>query len=402
MPTSTGGGSSGAMSFPSGASSISTGGSGSSSSFASASASTSTRPGDVSGATMPASVGSPPSHERTLSVSMSPPPRMRQRAASSGGNGSGYFYGATTMTEVQQPHVRGRTASSAFTVKGEVRLSTDLVVVEVVVDARMFGDGGASGYAVDVKARRRVGLVVTSGGDERHLEDAVGLSAFEERGDASLTPTTTTPLASSPSLVLSSSQQEELDLPFICTVHTMPSSPLHSSGLSAEAPSRNLLRLSLPTAQYRVSSVRDPLTGEMRGAKPKPDWLDEMEREGGGLVVEVGVRALGVGEKGSSVKDKGGKVWVNIAGKSREVGVVGEKESLTNLGREELLDDRVARMGILSRCVCVFFALHFPFFFLFIFLSSNDHSSSACFIFTSTIRAVIYTLNARTLIYFWK
>lgn len=291
---------------------------------------------------------------------------MRQRAASSGGNGSGYFYGATRMTEVQQPHVRGRTASSAFTVKGEVRLSTDLVVAEVVVDARMFGDGGASGYAVDVKARRRVGLVVSGGGDERHLEDAVGLSAFEERGDASLTPTTTTPLASSSSLVLSSSQ-EELDLPFICTVHTMPSSPLHSSGLSAEAPSRNLLRLSLPTAQYRVSSVRDPLTGEMRGAKPKPEWLEEMEREGGGLVVEVGVRALGVGEKGSSVKDKGGKVWVNIAGKSREVGVVGEKESLTNLGREELLDDRVARMGILSRCVCVFFALHFPFFFSFHF-----------------------------------
>jgi hypothetical protein len=370
MPTSISGG---AMSFPSGASSISTGGSGS---LASASASTSTRPGDVSGAMMmPASVVSPPppsSHERT--VSMSPPPRMRQRAASSGGNGvvstssSGYFYGATTTAamEVQPPHVRGRTASSAFTVKGEVKLSTDLVVVEVVVDARMFGDGG---YAVDVKARRRVGLVVPDGGggDERHLGDAVGLSALEEGGDANLTPmptpTTTTPLASSPSLV-SSSRQEELDLPFICTVHTMPSSPLHSSGLSAEAPSRNLLRLSLPTAQYRVSSVRDPLTGEMRGAKPKPEWLEEMEREGGGLVVEVGVRALGVGEKGSSVKGKASKAWVNIAGKSREVGVVGEKESLTNLGREELLDDRVARMGILSRCVALrFFALHSLFFF---------------------------------------
>ena len=367
MPTSVG-----AMSFPSGASSISTGGSGSSS-LASASASTSTRPGDVSGAMMPASVVTPPSHGRTLSsMSVSPPPRMRQRAASSGGSGvvssssstSGYIYGTTmtTAAEAQQPHVRGRTASSAFTVKGEVKLSTDLVVVEVVVDARMFGDAGAGGYAVDVKARKRAGLVVAGGGggdEERALRDAVRLSALKEGGDASLTPTTTTtPLASTSSLV-SSSQQEELDLPFICTVHTMPSSPLHSSGLSAEAPSRNLLRLSLPTAQYRVSSVRDPLTGEMRGAKPKPEWLEEMEREGGGLVVEVGVRALGVGEKGSSVKGKGGRVWVNVAGKGKEVGVVGEKESLTNLGREELLDDRVARMGILSRCVASFFTLHF-------------------------------------------
>jgi hypothetical protein len=255
--------------------------------------------------------------------------------------------------------VRGRTASSAFTVKGEVRLSTDLVVVEVVVDARMFGDGGAgvSGYAVDVKARRRAGLVV--GGDaERRLGDVVKLSKLEEEGgDASLAPTTM-PSSSSPSLV--SEQQQELELPFICTVHTMPSSPLHSSGLSAEAPSRHLLRLSLPTAQYRVSSVRDPLTGEMRGAKPKPAWLEEMEREGGGLVVEVGVRALGVGEKDASVKAKGGRVWVNVAGKGREVGVVGEKESLTNLGREELLDDRMARMGILSRCV-FFFVRSTPF-----------------------------------------
>ena len=313
------------MSFPSGTTDA-TGASGSS-----ASASTSSRAGNVSGG---ANV-TPGSPSRTSSMSKSPPPRIRQRAASSSSSSGNYYYGTTAGAETQ-PYVRGRTASSAFTVKGEVRLSTDLVVVEVVVDARMFGDDGASGYAVDVKARKRAGLVVVGDGD------AIALSVLERGGgDASLTPTITTPSKS-----LGSSQGEELDLPFIYTVHTMPSSPLHSSGLSAEAPSRHLLRITLPTAQYRVSNVRDPLTGEMRGAKAKPAWLEEMERDGGGLVVEVGVRALGVGEANGN-----SKVWVNAVGKGREVGVVGEKESLTNLGREELLDDRMARMGILSRCV---------------------------------------------------
>ncbi len=81
-----------------------------------------------------------------------------------------------------------------------------------------------------------------------------------------------------------------LELPFIFSLYTMPSSPLHSSGLSAESPSRHLLRISLPTAQYRVSDVKDPLTGEMRTAPPKPAWLLVLEEEGGGAVVELVVR----------------------------------------------------------------------------------------------------------------
>ena len=35
----------------------------------------------------------------------------------------------------------------------------------------------------------------------------------------------------------------------------------------------------------------------------------------------------------------------------KEVMVLGEKESLTSLGRDELLDDRVGKMGVLSRWV---------------------------------------------------
>jgi len=308
---------------------------------------------------------------------------LRSGSGSGSGTTSSYYgYGHQGHQGGQQAnahvHVRGRTTSSAFTVKGEVRPNTDLVVMEVVVDSRMFGGGGEKGfgfgYKVDVRARRRAGLVLAGGAGERRLGDAVALSGLGVGGDAgstSTTPSTTTTPSSSSSSFPSTSAQEYLDLPFIYTIHTMPSSPLHSSGLSADAPSRHLLRLSLPTAQYRVSSVRDPLTGEMRGAKPKPAWLEELEKEGGGVVVEVIVSGVDVGEKDKDkdvgVKDRRStlRVWVNAGGATeKEVKVVGEKESLTNLGREELLDDRKATMGVLSRWVYV----SFSFFFLFLFL----------------------------------
>jgi hypothetical protein len=63
----------------------------------------------------------------------------------------------------------------------------------------------------------------------------------------------------------------------------------------------------------------------------------------GGAVVEVEVKPLDSGEG----KGKQGSVRVD----GKEVEVVGEKESLTSLGREELLDDRVSKMAVLSRSV---------------------------------------------------
>ena len=100
----------------------------------------------------------------------------------------------------------------------------------------------------------------------------------------------------------------------------------------------------------------------MRSAPVKPGWMKVLEEEeDGGWVVDVVVRpaegkmtpveGLGAGETGKKdggkTKDKKKKQSVLINGK--EVVVVGEKESLTSLGREELLDDRVGRMGVLSR-----------------------------------------------------
>ena len=209
--------------------------------------------------------------------------------------------------------------------------------MEVVVDSKMFnhgseGDGKGKGYAVDVRARKRALIALRQR----------GLAAVPLSGLASGMGTAAS-IAGNPDstnvFIGATAPPDEgtLELPFIFSLYTMPSSPLHSSGLSAESPSRHLLRISLPTAQYRVSDVKDPLTGEMRTAPPKPAWLLVLEEEGGGAVVELVVRPA----------NERVKKAVCINGK--EVPILGEKESLTSLGREELLDDRTARMGVLSR-----------------------------------------------------
>ncbi|KAF8972730.1 hypothetical protein BDZ97DRAFT_1782409 [Flammula alnicola] len=303
-----------------------------------------------------------PSRPSSSSLSVSPPPRIRQRAASSGSgtlstHPSGFGSGMTAH-HPDGTLVRGRTTSSAFTTKGEVKLTTDLVVMEVVVDSKMFRCSDArGGYAVEVRVRKRARLALRQDGmDALPLSglgsgvDSMAGSVLTASSSTSSTLVTTDTTNTQLQATIASDVDVALDLPFIYTVHTMPSSPLHSSGLSAESPSRHLLRLTLPTAQYRVSSVKDPLTGEMRGAPPKPAWLEEMEKEGGGVVVEIVVRPLGAGEGEKETKDKGKDgskdgVWIN----GKEVPVIGEKESLTSLGREELLDDRTARMGVLSR-----------------------------------------------------
>ncbi|KAG5735141.1 hypothetical protein E4T56_gene20463 [Termitomyces sp. T112] len=230
-----------------------------------------------------------------------------------------------TIPSSLSSYVRGRTTSSAFTNKGEVRTPVDLLVGEVVVDSRLYPDG----YEVVLRSRMRTGEYVA-------LRD-VGRSSSSSSSE-------------SESGGLLGAMDSVLPLGY--TIHTMPLSPLHSSGLSeGESPTRHLVRLTVPTAQYQVSAVQDPLTGEMRGASPRPAWLVDMREFG--AVVEVEVRPRrdvsgGVGTVGSlRGKGKGKGAVVRVDGK--EVDVVGEKESLTSLGRDELLDDRVSKMDVLSR-----------------------------------------------------
>ena len=285
------------------------------------------------------------------SKSPSPVPRNRDRTMSSG---SGNLSSSPLLNhgQVDGGFMRGRTMSSAFTVKGEVKPLMDLVVAEVVVDSKLYGGGlgedgvtglRGAGYCVDVKARKRDGKVIPLS-----LPGSLGPKLPV---DATLKANS----ASSSEVQVSSKsggeeEEGEGELQFVYTIHTMPSSPLHSSGLHAGSPSRHLLRVTLPTAQYRMPTVKeDPLTGEARNARPRPAWMEELEKEGGGWIVDVEIRPSFGRKREVDKKSQGMVVLVN----GKEVVVFGEKESLTSLGRDELLDDRVGKMGVLSRWACL-------------------------------------------------
>ena len=192
-----------------------------------------------------------------------------------------------------------RSSSSMFTLRGEVRQSVDLLVAEIIVDSRLY----PGGYDVNLGARiRRNAKFITLPAPGQ----ALGCEA------------------------------KDRVLPLAVTIHAMPSSPLHSSGLHEDRPPRHLLRLTLPTAPYHGSTLQDPLTGEIRAAPPKPQWFVDLQ-EKGGAVVDVEIVPA----------SRGGPSSVMAEGKKVEV--VGEKEALTSLGREELLDNRASRSDVLVR-----------------------------------------------------
>ena len=202
-------------------------------------------------------------------------------------------------------------SSSAFTVKGELKHSTDLIVAEVVVDAKLYPQG----YDVAILSTVREGTQPIS-----------------------LAPSSNAPTTNASTLPISTS------------IYTVPASPLHSSGLNADRPPRHLLRLMLPTAQYQISTVQDPLTGETRGALPKPQWYLDLQEKG--FIVQVYIRPLGGANgkttvNGSGVKKDNDDVTARVEGVV--VAVASEKESLTALGRDELQDDRASRMLLLQR-----------------------------------------------------
>jgi hypothetical protein len=223
--------------------------------------------------------------------------------------------------------------SSAFTVRGEVRQTTDLLVAEVVVDSKLYPEG----YHVQLRSR-----------------------PHDTNKPISLLPTTATtavattapPAATGDGNVAATAAELEPTEPFLPlthTVHTLPSSPLHSSGLAVDHPPRHLLRLILPTAQTQISTLLDPLTGETRAPPPKPQWMLDLCEKGAVIEVEIRPATTQSVVVGNGKKTRGGGTTVTIDGVIVEV--EGEKESLTSLGREELQDDREAWMAVLSRCV---------------------------------------------------
>ena len=284
----------------------------------------------------------------TPSISSKSPSPVRQNRDRTSSSGSGNLSSPPHGQVDGGGLMRGRTMSSAFTVKGEVKPLMDLVVAEVVVDSRLYGVGAGvadngvtglrgAGYCVEVKARKRDGKVIPlslpgSLGPKMPIDATLKANSRDS--------------ASSAEVPVSSTSGGEEELQFVYTIHTMPSSPLHSSGLHAGSPSRHLLRVTIPTAQYKMTTVKeDPLTGEARNVRPRPAWMEELEREGGGWIVDVEIRPSFGREREVDKKSQGTIVLVN----GKEVVVLGEKESLTSLGRDELLDDRVGKMGVLSR-----------------------------------------------------
>lgn len=189
---------------------------------------------------------------------------------------------------------------SMFTVRGEVRHPTDLLVAELVVDSKLYPEG----YQVKVGSRL----------------------------DKSANRLTLPPFRQSVS--------SDNPLPIVYSVYTLPPSPNHSLGLNVDRAPRHLLRLSLPTAQYQVSTIEDPLTGETRSAPPKPQWLLDMEE--GRAVVDIEIKPASLDTNG-----KAKTVAVIVDGNPAKI--LNEKESLTNIGRDELLDGRTSKMDLLLK-----------------------------------------------------
>ncbi|TBU42649.1 hypothetical protein BD309DRAFT_1001682 [Dichomitus squalens] len=218
-------------------------------------------------------------------------------------------------TRSRSPRARDvQRSPSIFTPRGEVRLPVDLLVSELIVDSKLYPDG------YDVQMRSRI---------EKNTKSQLAL-----------------PGPSSDSAKDDAGADAEAALPVACAAYTLPSSPLHSAGLNVDRPPRHLLRFTLPTAQYQMTTIVDPLTGETRRAPPKPQWLLDLE-EGRSIVdVRVTPAPAAAGNASSSAKKT---VAVRVNGAS--VPVLSEKESLTALGRDELLDGRAAKMDVLARSV---------------------------------------------------
>lgn len=262
--------------------------------------------------------------------------RQRQRTVSSTAALSPIVAVASALEDQR----RGRSAS-AFIMRGGGPPPDDLVVAEMVVDKKMYPEG----YEVKVKSMMRKNVKVGQRNGFVPLKDAGGKLVGREE------PDTTTKL--------------ENALPLKYAVYAMALSPMHSSG---EAGRRHLVRVVLPTAEVdkmMSGEVKDPLMGEARViTKEKPQWWKEMAESGGAVVwVEIAPTTGGsdaspnAANSGSlrkkSRKETSGKGETVIVD-GQEVTVVDEKEALTSLGREELMNSRIGKMNVVSRYVMSF------------------------------------------------
>lgn len=147
-----------------------------------------------------------------------------------------------------------RNSSSTFTIGRDFKPNhpVDFVAAEVVVDLRLYPGG------YDVQLSSSLCSPDSSNADLRSDKPLV-LPMLEERLKSS-----------------DDSSSGDTKLPIACAVFNLPPSQLYTTGAPSsdtQPTTRHLLRFTLPTSQYEVPTIVDPLTGETRSAPPKPAWL---------------------------------------------------------------------------------------------------------------------------------
>lgn len=205
-----------------------------------------------------------------------------------------------------------RTAStSLFSVVKEFKtqVAKDFVIAEVIVDAKLYPDG----YDVRLFSR----IIESSPGTNA---DTIGLFSLTEEYSTFF----------------------DNPLPISHTIFTISTSPLQSSGSNNDQQSRCLLRLTLPTAQYCIPTIEDPLTGELRTAPPKPAWFEALRGKEKRAIIAIEIRPLrGTGSRR-------GKKPVPVTINGILVEVVSENDTAKGG-----LDDGRPVMSVLSRFACL-------------------------------------------------
>ncbi|KAG8690445.1 hypothetical protein FRC11_011535 [Ceratobasidium sp. 423] len=221
-----------------------------------------------------------------------------RKTPSNGGGSSGGTVGNSTSTSW------GRTAGSRFRSRARTLSSNakppdmnsqGLIVAEFIIDSRLFPGGcdiTTTSMFLPEGSTQPIPIIMS--------DDA---------------PTTTTRI-----------------LPLRTQVFTLPVSPLRASAATTTPPSRQLIRISLPSTPHTLPEVLDPLTGETRRGPEQPEWKQRLANEHAIVRVSIGP---------GTIQDK-------IRADGNLVDVLSEKKSIVALGRAALEDDYIG-YPLLSR-----------------------------------------------------
>ncbi|KAH7326886.1 hypothetical protein B0J17DRAFT_710152 [Rhizoctonia solani] len=240
----------------------------------------------------PASAIEPTSNSPFLAIAGGP------RKTPSNGGSSGGTAGNSTSTSwgrASGSRFRSRARTLSSNAKPLDMNSQGLIVAEFIIDSRLF----PGGY------------------------DITTTSMFLPEGSTQpislITPNDTSAVATR-------------ILPLRTQIFTLPLSPLRASAAATTSPSRQLIRISLPSTPQIIPDVLDPLTGETRRGPDQPEWKQRLTNEHAIVRVSIGP---------GTIKDK-------IRADGNLVDVLSEKKSIVALGRAALEDDHVG-YPLLSR-----------------------------------------------------